>query len=54
VGIFSKRHKFYIKRVGNEFIPYEEVIKPALGGPKWFASLCPFVGKKKRSSVGNR
>ena len=49
MGIFSKKYKFYIKRVGNEFIPYEEVIKPALGGPKWFAGLCPFVGKKKRA-----
>jgi|TARA_R110002020_G_scaffold378843_5_gene589855 hypothetical protein len=43
-----KRHKFYIKGVG-EFIPPQEVIEPALRGPKWFASLCPFVGKNKRA-----
>ena len=49
MGIFSKKYKFYIKRVGKEFIPYEEVIEPVLQGPKWFASLCPFVGKKKRA-----
>ena len=47
MGIFSKRYKFYIKRVGKEFIPYEEVIGSALGGPKWFANLCPYFGKKK-------
>jgi len=49
VGIFSRKYKFYIKEVGNESIPHEEVIEPALGGPKWFANLCPFVGKKKRA-----
>ena len=45
--IFSKKYKFYIKRVGTEFIPYEEVIGTARGGPKWFANLCPYLGKKK-------
>ena len=49
MGIFFNKYKFYIKRVGKELLPYEEVIKPALGGPKWFAGLCPFVGKKKRA-----
>jgi len=41
-----KKHKFYIKGV-NEFIPLEEVIVPALGGPSWFQQLCPFIGKHK-------
>jgi len=49
VGIFSREYKFYIKEVGNESIPLEDVIEPALGGPKWYAKLCPFVGKKKRA-----
>jgi len=43
-----KKHKFFIKGVG-EFIPLKEVIEPALGGPKWFAHLCPFVRKNKRA-----
>tara|TARA_R110000737_G_scaffold14557_1_gene30603 strand:+ start:62 stop:772 length:711 start_codon:yes stop_codon:yes gene_type:complete len=41
-----KKHKFYIKGV-DEFIPPEEVIVPAIGGPSWFQQLCPFVGKHK-------
>jgi len=45
---FFRKYKFYIKGAG-EFIPYKEVIEPALGGPKWFAHLCPFVGKNKRA-----
>ena len=49
MGIFSRKYKFFIKEVGNESIPHEEVIEPALGGPTWFKSLCPFVGKKKRA-----
>jgi len=49
VGIFSQKYKFYIKEVGNESLPYEEVIEPALGGPKWFSNLCPFIKKKKRA-----
>jgi len=49
VGIFSKEYRFYIKKTVNESIPLEEVITPALGGPKWFSNLCPFVRKKKRA-----
>jgi len=49
VGIFSKKYKFYIKKIVDESIPLEEVITPALGGPKWFSNLCPFVRKKKRA-----
>jgi hypothetical protein len=49
VGIFSKKYKFYIKRTTKESIPYQEIIEPTLGGPKWFANLCPYVGKKKRA-----
>jgi len=49
VGIFSRKYKFYIKKIGNESISSEDVIEPALGGPKWFAKLCPFIGKKKRA-----
>ena len=43
---FFRKHKFYIKGV-DEFIPPEEVIVPALGGPSWFQQLCPFIGKHK-------
>ena len=49
MGIFSRKYRFYIKEVGSESIPLEDVIEPALGGPKWYAKLCPFVGKKKRA-----
>ena len=41
-----KKHKFFIKGM-DEFIPTEEVIVPALGGPSWFQQLCPFIGKHK-------
>ncbi len=46
---FFKRYKFYINKVGEEPIPYQEVIRPAIQGPKWFEGLCPFVDKKKRA-----
>ena len=46
---FFKRYKFYINRVGEEPISYQEVIQPAIQGPKWFEGLCPFVDKKKRA-----
>ena len=49
MGFFSKKYKFYIRGIGEEFIHYEEVIKPAIRGPKWFAGLCPFVRKKKKA-----
>jgi len=49
MGIFSKKYKFYIKKVVDESIPLEEIITPTLGGPKWFSNLCPFIKKKKRA-----
>ena len=49
MAFFSKKYKFYINKVGKEHISYKEVIRPAIQGPKWFDSLCPFVDKKKRA-----
>ena len=49
MGIFSKKDRFYIKQIVKEEVPLEEIIAPALTGPKWFSNLCPFVRKKKRA-----
>ena len=46
---FFKRYKFYINRVGEEPISYQEVIQPAIQGPKWFEGLCSFCRQEKKS-----
>ena len=47
MGIFFNKYKFYIKYVGKDPVPTKEIIEPVLGGPKWFANLCPYMGKTK-------